>query len=73
MSGLFTRSNFDQHEPNGTFAPFRSGCGSSIYYPYRESLSERQRAVIGMFDPSARPCVAENILTFAIPVKQLNK
>lgn len=73
LSGLFTLANFDQHEPNGTIAPFGSGCGSIVYYPYLESLSERQRAIIGMFDPSARPCVGENILTFAIPVKRLEK
>jgi uncharacterized protein (DUF169 family) len=70
LSGLFTLANFDQSEPNGTFTPFGAGCGSIVYYPYLESKSERQRAVIGMFDPSARPCVSENILTFAVPMKR---
>ena len=73
LSGLFTLANFDQSEPNGTITPFGSGCGSIVYYPYLESKSERQRAVIGMFDPSARPCVAENVLTFAVPMKRLEK
>ena len=73
LSGLFTLANFDQSEPNGTIAPFGSGCGSIVYYPYLESKSERQRAVIGMFDPSARPCVPENVLTFAIPMKRFEK
>jgi uncharacterized protein (DUF169 family) len=70
LSGLFTLTNFDQSEPNGTFAPFGAGCGSIVYYPYLESRSERQRAVIGMFDPSARPCVSKDILTFALPMKR---
>lgn len=70
LSGLFTLANFDQSEPNGTFTPFAAGCGSIVYYPYLESKSERQRAVIGMFDPSARPCVPENTLTFAVPFKR---
>jgi uncharacterized protein (DUF169 family) len=70
LSGLFTLANFDQSEPNGTFTPFSSGCGSIVYYPYIESRSDRQRAVIGMFDPSARPCLPEDILTFAIPMKR---
>jgi hypothetical protein len=26
-----------------------------------------------MFDPSARPCVTENILTFAVPMKRFEK
>ncbi len=73
LSGLFTLANFDQSEPNGTFTPFSAGCGSIVYYPYLESKSERKRAVIGMFDPSARPCVPENVLTFAVPYKRFEK
>ncbi|NSW94325.1 MAG: DUF169 domain-containing protein [Bacteroidales bacterium] len=73
LSGLFTLANFDQTDPNGTFTPFGSGCGSIVYYPYLESKSERQRAVIGMFDPSARKCVQENILTFAVPYERFTK
>jgi uncharacterized protein (DUF169 family) len=73
LSGLFTLANFDQVEPNGTFTPFGAGCGSIIHYPYLECKSERQRAVIGMFDPSARPCVPANVLTFAIPMQRFEK
>jgi uncharacterized protein (DUF169 family) len=73
LSGLFTLANFDQTDPNGTFCPFAAGCGSIIHYPYLEGLTDRQRAVIGMFDPSARPCVPENILTFAVPVKRFER
>jgi uncharacterized protein (DUF169 family) len=73
LAGLFTLANFDQTEPNGTIAPFGSGCGTMIHYPYLESMSERQRAVIGMFDPSARPCVPEDVLTFAVPMKRFEK
>jgi uncharacterized protein (DUF169 family) len=73
LSGLFTLANFDQSEPNGTFTPFGAGCGSIVYHPYLESKSKRQRAVIGMFDPSARPCVPENVLTFAVPMKRFEK
>jgi uncharacterized protein (DUF169 family) len=70
LSGLFTLANFDQTEPNGTFCPFGAGCGTIIHYPYLESLTERQRAVIGMFDPSARPCVPANVITFAVPYRR---
>jgi uncharacterized protein (DUF169 family) len=73
LSGLFTLANFDQVEPNGTITPFGAGCGSIIHYPYMESITERPRAVIGMFDPSARPCVPENVLSFAIPMKKFEK
>jgi len=70
LSGLFTLANFDQTDPNMTITPFGAGCGSIIHYPFLESLSENPRAIIGMFDPSARPCVPEDVLTFAIPMKK---
>jgi len=73
LSGLFTLANFDQTDVNGTITPFGAGCGSIVYYPYYESKTERQRAVIGMFDPSARLSVKENILTFAVPMKRFEK
>jgi uncharacterized protein (DUF169 family) len=73
LSGLFTLANFDQVEPNGTFTPFGAGCGSIVHYPYFESKSERPRAVIGLFDPSARPCVPDDVLTFAVPMKKFER
>ncbi len=70
LSGLFTLANFDQTEKNGTIMPFGSGCSSIIYFPYLEKDAARPRAVIGMFDPSARPCVQPEILTFAAPMRR---
>lgn len=68
LSGLFTLANFDNNEPDSVIAPFGAGCTSIIYYPFREFLQHGQRAVIGLFDPSARKCVKENILTFSMPI-----
>jgi Uncharacterised ArCR, COG2043 len=73
LSGLFTLANFDQTEPNSTFTPFGAGCGSIVHYPYLEKDKERPRAVIGMFDPSARPCVPADILSFAVPMVKFEK
>ncbi len=73
LSGLFTLVNFDQSEPNSTFTPFGAGCGSIVHYPYLEKDAERPRAVIGMFDPSARPCVEKDILSFAVPMIKFEK
>jgi hypothetical protein len=73
LSGLFTLANFDQVEPNGTITPFAAGCGSIVYYPYLETKTDRQRAVIGLFDPSARPCIPENKLTFAVPMHRFER
>jgi uncharacterized protein (DUF169 family) len=68
LSGLFTLANFDQSEPNSTFTPFGAGCASIVQHPYNEKDSERPRAVIGMFDVSARPCVQPGILSFSVPM-----
>lgn len=73
LSGLFTLANFDQSEPNSTFAPFGAGCGSIVYFPSIEKDAERPRAVIGMFDVSARPCVQTGILSFTVPMVKLSK
>lgn len=67
LSGLFTLANFDEPEPYGVIAPFCAGCGSIVDFPYREINSDRPRAVLGMFDVSARPYVPAGVLTFAIP------
>ncbi len=73
LSGLFTLANFDQTEPNSTFTPFGAGCGTIVHYPYLEKDAERPRAVIGMFDPSARPCVPKDTLSFAVPMVKFEK
>jgi len=70
ISGLFTLANFDVSEPNGVFTPMGSGCSSIVSYPYLENYLPNPRAVIGMFDPSARPFVAKDVLSFSIPMKR---
>jgi hypothetical protein len=74
LSGLFTLANFDQTDPNGgVICPFSSGCGTIIYYPWLEQQKKNPKAVLGMFDPSARPCVMVDILTMAISMKKFVK
>ena len=74
LSGLFTLANFDTVKPDaGVFVPFSAGCGSIIHYPYLEIDKENPRAVIGMFYPSARPCVPKDTLSFSVPIKRFEK
>ncbi len=70
LSGLFTLAGFDTAELNGVIAPFGSGCGTIVQCPYLEKDSENPRAVLGMFDVSARPYVGEDELTLAVPMKK---
>jgi uncharacterized protein (DUF169 family) len=73
MSGLFTLANFDQGDPYGVICPMGAGCSSLIYYPWLEQQKENPKVVLGMFDPSARPCVPVDVLTMAFPMKKFEK
>jgi uncharacterized protein (DUF169 family) len=68
LSGLFTLASFDTAEPSGVVAPFSAGCGSIVLHPYLERDRPEPKAVIGMFDPSARPHVPARTLSFAVPM-----
>jgi len=67
LAGLFTLANFRSPDPFGVIAPFSAGCGSVIAFPRLEAAREAPRAVIGLFDPSARPHVGPAMLSFAAP------
>jgi hypothetical protein len=67
LSGLFTLAGFDETRGESVIAPFGAGCASIVYFPYHEAKSENPRAILGMFDVSARPCVPSDVLTFAVP------
>jgi len=68
LSGLYTLANFDRTDGAGVIAPFGSGCASIVYHPFSQNKLPDPKAVLGMFDVSARPCVPKNTLTFSIPV-----
>ncbi len=70
LSGLFTLANYDEADRNGVISPFGAGCSTIVYYPYVEGQRDRPKAVIGMFDVSARPCVQGTMLTFSVPWKK---
>jgi len=70
LSGLFTLANFDVGELNGVSSPFSAGCGSIVQYPYLEKESDRPKAVLGMFDVSARPFVPDDVLSFSVPMNK---
>jgi len=73
LSGLFTLANFDQVKGDGVIAPFGSGCGTIVYQAWLENEKENPRAILGMFDPSVRPCVPKDTLSFTIPMKKFEK
>lgn len=70
LAGLFTLVNFDEACPEAIIAPMGSGCSSIVTYPYLEKYSDHPRAILGLFDPSARPYIDQNELSLAIPMKK---
>lgn len=73
LAGLFTLAGYDSEDMNGTIAPFGSGCASIVQYPLAESKNEKPKAVLGMFDVSARPFVQENVLSFAVSFRRFEE
>jgi uncharacterized protein (DUF169 family) len=67
LSGLFTLTNYALESTDAVFTPFGSGCSTILTYPLKEAEKGQPRAILGMFDVSARPMVEKEILTFAMP------
>ncbi|MCX8110196.1 MAG: DUF169 domain-containing protein [Syntrophorhabdaceae bacterium] len=70
VSGLFTLTNFDRDDLNGVITPFGAGCATIVLYPYLEKTSKNPRAIMGMFDVSARPCIPSNTFSFSVPMNR---
>jgi uncharacterized protein (DUF169 family) len=73
LSGLFTLANYDEPTNEAVFCPMGAGCGTIVQYPLLESQSSHPRAVLGMFDVSARPGVDSSSLAFSVPMKKFER
>ena len=73
LSGLFTLANYDDPTNQAVFCPMGAGCATIVQYPLAECKSDRPRAVLGMFDVSARPGIEPTSLTFSIPMKKFEQ
>lgn len=59
-------TNYALERTDAVYAPFGSGCGTILTYPLMEAEKAQPRAILGMFDVSARPMVEKDILTLAM-------
>lgn len=73
LSGLFTLANYDEPTNESVFCPMGAGCATIVQYPLVEYRSDHPRAVLGMFDVSARPGVDSNVLTFSVPMQKFER
>ncbi len=67
LSGLFTLTDYALERTDAVVAPFGSGCSTLLTYPLKEAEKKEPRAILGMFDVSARPMVEKDILTLSMP------
>jgi hypothetical protein len=67
IAGLHALANYDSMTQHAVIAPFSSGCDTLVGFAIRELQTDAPRAVLGLFDPSARICVKPELLTFSIP------
>lgn len=68
ISALFHLAAFHSTDRSIVISPQSSGCGALINYPMAEKEREQPRAILGMFDISARPFVRKDHLSFAVPL-----
>lgn len=67
LAALVGLANYARRD-DAVICPFGSGCNGALNRPLREAQREEPRAVLGLFDPSARPYVGGDELSFAAPV-----
>lgn len=67
LSGLCSWAFYDNNEDDAVCTRFASGCCSIVTFAAKENAKGGHRCFIGMLDPSARPLVPRDELTFTIP------
>lgn len=70
LSGLCGWAFFDNNETDAVVSQFGSGCSSVVSMTVLENDRQGYRCFIGLFDPSVRPYVGTNELSFTIPMSR---
>ena len=73
LSGLCTWAFYDNDAEDAVTTKFASGCAAVISFATVENRKGGRRCFLGMLDPSARPLVPKNELTFAVPTCRLSE
>lgn len=73
LSGLTTWAYFDNNSNDAVTAIFSSGCSAVVTQAVNENKNGGERTFLGLFDPSVRPYIEENRLSFVIPFSRFRK
>lgn len=67
LSGLCGWAFYDNNDADAVVSAFGSGCSTVVSQAVAENRRGGQRCFLGLFDPSVRPWVGKNELSFTIP------
>ena len=70
LSGLCGWAFFDSNAADAVVTQFGSGCSTVVSMTIVENARQGQRCFLGLFDPSVRPYVGPNELSFTIPMSR---
>ncbi|HEY3280805.1 MAG TPA: DUF169 domain-containing protein [Armatimonadota bacterium] len=69
ISALVVLANYGRRGVENVISPMGAGCHTFCLYALAEARREVPRAVLGMFDITARPLVEPHLLTFSMPYR----
>ena len=73
LSGLCTWAFYDNDAEDAVVTKFASGCAAVVSFATVENRKGGRRCFLGMFDPSARPLVPKDELSFAGPMSRFSE
>lgn len=73
LSGLCSWAFYDNDADDAVSVRFASGCCSIVTFAVNENRKNGRSCFVGMLDPSARPLVPADELTFVIPVNRFRE
>lgn len=73
LAGLCMWAFFDTNAPDAVATLFGSGCSAVITQTIRENRANGHRTFLGFFDPSVRPYVESDRLSFSVPMSRFRE
>jgi uncharacterized protein (DUF169 family) len=69
LAGLVGAVRFATDRSEAVRSPFAAGCASVFGWPYKFAMRGEDTAVLGIFDPAARPYLVPGEMTIAMPFR----
>lgn len=70
LAGLCGWAYYDTNESDAVVARFGSGCSTVVSMTVAENARKGYRCFLGLFDPSVRPWVGKDELSFTVPMSR---